>query len=108
MNWPSVSELAQQVKSGKVTATKLVEKSLALIDEHQEFQAIIAKTETRAKERAAHIDSQVKNGEDPGRLAGVPFIAKDNFLVFGAETTAASNILKGFDAPYQAVLSFGD
>lgn len=102
MNWPSVSELAQQVKSGKVTATKLVEKSLALIDEHQEFQAIIAKTETRAKERAAHIDSQVKNGEDPGRLAGVPFIAKDNFLVFGAETTAASNILKGFDAPYQA------
>jgi aspartyl-tRNA(Asn)/glutamyl-tRNA(Gln) amidotransferase subunit A len=32
----------------------------------------------------------------------VPFIAKDNFLVFGAETTAASNILKGFQAPYQA------
>jgi aspartyl-tRNA(Asn)/glutamyl-tRNA(Gln) amidotransferase subunit A len=32
----------------------------------------------------------------------VPFIAKDNFLVFGAETTAASNILKGFHAPYQA------
>ena len=33
---------------------------------------------------------------------GVPFIAKDNFLAFGADTTAASNILKGFDAPYQA------
>ena len=32
----------------------------------------------------------------------MPFIAKDNFLVFGAETTAASNILKGFEAPYQA------
>ncbi|MGC1176928.1 MAG: Asp-tRNA(Asn)/Glu-tRNA(Gln) amidotransferase subunit GatA, partial [Candidatus Saccharimonadales bacterium] len=40
--------------------------------------------------------------ENIGRLAGVPFIAKDNFLVFGAETTAASNILKGFTAPYQA------
>jgi aspartyl-tRNA(Asn)/glutamyl-tRNA(Gln) amidotransferase subunit A len=44
----------------------------------------------------------VKAGKTAGRLAGVPFIAKDNFLVFGGETTAASNILKGFLAPYQA------
>ncbi|HSX47370.1 MAG TPA: Asp-tRNA(Asn)/Glu-tRNA(Gln) amidotransferase subunit GatA, partial [Patescibacteria group bacterium] len=42
------------------------------------------------------------NGQNAGRLAGVPFIAKDNFLVYGAETTAASNILKGFDPPYQS------
>src|SRR5690606_10720046 len=37
-----------------------------------------------------------------GRLAGVPFIAKDNFLTLDSETTAASNILRGFHAPYQA------
>lgn len=102
MSWPTISELAEQVKSGKATAREQVEKSLKLIDEHAEFQAIIAKTEERALERAAHIDNQVKNGEDPGKLAGVPFIAKDNFLVFGADTTAASNILRGFSAPYQA------
>jgi Asp-tRNA(Asn)/Glu-tRNA(Gln) amidotransferase A subunit family amidase len=35
-------------------------------------------------------------------LAGVPFIAKDNFLTLGGKTTAASNILKPFEAPYQA------
>src|SRR6202034_1365903 len=34
--------------------------------------------------------------------AGIPFIAKDNFLVFGADTTAARNMLKGFEGPYQA------
>ena len=34
------------------------------------------------------------------RLAGVPFIAKDNFW-FGADTTAG-NVLKGFSAPYRA------
>src|SRR5262249_22016101 len=44
----------------------------------------------------------VAKGEPVGRLAGVPFIAKDNFLVFGAETTAASNMLHGFHAPFQA------
>jgi aspartyl-tRNA(Asn)/glutamyl-tRNA(Gln) amidotransferase subunit A len=37
-----------------------------------------------------------------GKLAGVPFIAKDNFLTLESKTTAASNILKPFEAPYQA------
>lgn len=100
--WKSISDLATEVRDGKTTALSLVEKSLALIDEHEEFNAIIAKIEDRAKQRATEIDARVARGEDPGRLAGVPFIAKDNFLVFGADTTAASNILKGFDAPYQA------
>src|SRR5205085_8896577 len=45
---------------------------------------------------------RVAKGEKVGRLAGVPYIAKDNFLTFGSETTAASNMLRGFKAPYQA------
>lgn len=101
-NWKAIPLLADDVRTGKVTATELVEKSLGLIDEHDEFKSIIAKVEVRARERAKQIDDQVSQGKNPGRLAGVPFIAKDNFLVFGADTTAASNILKGFDAPYQA------
>jgi aspartyl-tRNA(Asn)/glutamyl-tRNA(Gln) amidotransferase subunit A len=100
--WKPITELAEDVKTGAVTATQLVEKSLDLIKEHEEFQAIIATTSERAKKRAEEIDAKVKNGEEVGRLAGVPFIAKDNFLVFGADTTASSNILRGFDAPYQA------
>ncbi len=103
-DWKSVAELAKDVNGGSVTAAELVEKSLALIEDHKEFQAIIATTKMRARERANEIDAKVKNGDDAGKLAGVPFIAKDNFLVFGAETTAASNILKGFNAPYQATV----
>ena len=100
--WEPIAVLVDDVKSGKVTALSMVEKSLALIEEHKEFQTIIAVIAERAKKRAQAIDDQIVRGEDPGRLAGVPFIAKDNFLVFGADTTAASNILKGFDAPYQS------
>ena len=100
--WAELAILAADVKSGKLTATILVERSLSLIKEHDEFKAIIAVIEEPALKRAKAIDEQVAEGEDPGRLAGIPFIAKDNFLVFGANTTAASNILKGFDAPYQA------
>lgn len=100
--WKTIFEIAAEVNTGKVSAKELVEKSLKLIDEHAEFEAIIAKIEDRARKRAEAIDAKVAKGENAGRLAGVPFIAKDNFLVFGADTTAASNILKGFNAPYQA------
>lgn len=100
--WLPIDELAKQVQAGEVTATALVEKSLAIIAEKEEYQAIIATTEERARTRAKEIDEKVARGEAVGRLAGVPFIAKDNFLAFGADTTAASNMLKGFEAPYQA------
>lgn len=100
--WPSIKDIAEQVNSGSATAKELVERSLTTIEAHREFDAIIAVIKDRALKRAEEIDGRVKSGEKVGRLAGVPFIAKDNFLTFGSETTAASNILKGFAAPYQA------
>ncbi len=102
--WDALATIAEKVQSGEVKAVDLVERSLARIAEKQEFNSIIATTAERASERAAEIDARVAAGEGVGRLAGVPFIAKDNFLVFGAETTAASNILKGFTAPYQSTV----
>lgn len=62
------------------------------------FNALLSLTEERALERAAKVDS----GEITGKLAGVPFVAKDNFLTFGGTTTAASRILESFQAPLQA------
>ena len=102
MTWLPIADIATKVQAGELSAATLVEQALAAIAEKSDFDAIITTTAERARERAANIDSAVKNGQDAGRLAGVPFIAKDNFLVFGAETTAASNILKGFEAPYQS------
>lgn len=100
--WEPIAAIAAQVQAGKLKAADLVDKSLKLIDSKQEFAAIISTPSERARQRAADIDARVAKGEQVGRLAGVPFIAKDNFLTFGGETTAASNILKGFKAPYQA------
>lgn len=100
--WPSIADIAAKVQAGTLKAADLVERSLVTIEEKSEYDAIIATTSERARKRAADIDRRVAAGDMVGPLAGVPFIAKDNFLVFGAETTAASNILKGFTAPYQS------
>jgi aspartyl-tRNA(Asn)/glutamyl-tRNA(Gln) amidotransferase subunit A len=100
--WLPIAEIAAQVQAGKLKAVDLIEQSLKTIAAKKDYDAIITTTTERARARAKAIDERVSKGENIGRLAGVPFIAKDNFLAFGAETTAASNILKGFNAPYQA------
>src|SRR5579862_3116653 len=92
-----IAEIAEQVRNEQRKASDLVNEALGKIAENKEFDAIISTLDERAKDRAAEIDKNPK-----GRLAGVPFIAKDNFLTFGGKTTAASNILRPFEAPYQA------
>jgi aspartyl-tRNA(Asn)/glutamyl-tRNA(Gln) amidotransferase subunit A len=81
-----------------VSARKNVEAALAKARENESFHALLSLTEGRALERAAKVD----NGEITGRLAGVPFIVKDNFLTLGGTTTAASKFLENFQAPLQA------
>lgn len=102
--WSSIKTIASDVQSGKVSAIELVHRALKTVDEKKEYNAVIVTVEDRAIECAKEIDKRVATGEKVGRLSGVPFIAKDNFLTFGANTTAASNILKGFEAPYQATV----
>jgi len=102
--WLPIAQLAAKVQTGELKATDLVEQALRTIADKSEYDAIIATTDARARERAASIDHAVATGKSVGRLAGVPFIAKDNYLVFGAETTAASNMLRGFTAPYQSTV----
>ncbi|MEK7602874.1 MAG: Asp-tRNA(Asn)/Glu-tRNA(Gln) amidotransferase subunit GatA [Patescibacteria group bacterium] len=100
--WQPISDLAAKVCNGELKAVDLIERALKTIHDKKEFDAVISTTEKRAREMAEKIDHDIKEGQFGGRLAGVPFVAKDNFLTFGSETTAASNILKGFKAPYQA------
>ncbi len=81
-----------------VSARENVEKAFANARENEAFNALLSLSEARALERADKVDS----GEITGRLAGVPFIAKDNFLTLGGTTTAASKFLENFEAPLQA------
>lgn len=80
------------------SAIENVKAALVKARDNGQFNSIINLTEEHALHRAEMVD----RGEISGRLAGVPFIAKDNFLTFGAPTTAASTFLKNFQAPLQA------
>ncbi|HEU4830895.1 MAG TPA: Asp-tRNA(Asn)/Glu-tRNA(Gln) amidotransferase subunit GatA [Candidatus Saccharimonadales bacterium] len=81
-------------KSARQNVLEALERAKA----NEQYHALLNLTEERALERADAID----RGEITGRLAGVPFVVKDNFLAFGAPTTAASKMLENFHSPIQA------
>lgn len=97
-----IEAIASRIKRGETTARAEVEAALQRANEKEEYHALLSLTAERALERANDIDARIKRNEPVGRLAGVPFVVKDNFLAFGAPTTAASNILENFNAPLQA------
>lgn len=96
-----LAELAADVRSGKLTAVELLRHSLQQIEDHDSYHAVLA-LNSEAMAQAEAVDAAVAAGKDLGPLAGIPFTAKDNFLTTGSATTAASNILKPFKAPYVA------
>ena len=98
----NIFEIREQVLSGKKTAVEFVKEALAKAEDAKEFNAFTSLTGGRALERAKEIDEKISKGEKVGELAGVPFVAKDNFLVFGSPSTASSKMLEHFMTPIQA------
>ena len=92
----TISDTLDQIKASSARA--VVENSIKLAGDNQDYHAMLSLTADRALKRADEVDS----GRITGKLAGVPFVVKDNFLAFGAPTTAASKMLENFDAPLQA------
>lgn len=92
----TISAVKQAISdtSAKAVIQDVFEKVAA----NESYNALLGLTKERALERAEQVDA----GEITGSLAGVPFIVKDNFLAFGAPTTAASKMLENFHAPLQA------
>jgi len=72
--------------------------AIAKAKDNEQYHALLSLTQERALERAGAVD----RGDITGKLAGVPFVVKDNFLAFGAPTTAASKMLEHFNAPLQS------
>lgn len=98
----TISPIVSAVVSQSSSAVDEVEKAIKRARKVNGYNATLSLIEDRALERAKVIDQKIKDGQTVGRLAGVPFIAKDNFLTLASTTTAASKILGNFKAPLQA------
>ena len=86
----------------KITAESLVKEALEKAKRFADYNIFTFLDEEGALARAREIDARIAKGEDVGRLAGVPYALKDNFLSPRGETTAAAHILEGFVSPVTA------
>ena len=87
----------------EITAVSLVQAALEKAHKFQETHHIFTfLNDVEAIKKAAEIDERIKKGENVGRLAGVPYALKDNFLSPEGETTASAHILQGFTSPVTA------
>jgi aspartyl-tRNA(Asn)/glutamyl-tRNA(Gln) amidotransferase subunit A len=96
-------EVARDVRAGTRRARDVVEEHLAEIEARDaELHACLLVTGDEARAAADTIDERVANGDDPGPLAGVPVVLKDNLCTRGIPTTCGSRILEGWRPPYTA------
>jgi aspartyl-tRNA(Asn)/glutamyl-tRNA(Gln) amidotransferase subunit A len=87
----SVSELADQVRSGQMAAREIVGHALDRIEAlNATYNAFVAIDADAALKAAAGVDEAVANGDDPGPLAGIPIGVKDLEDAAGFPTTNGS------------------
>ena len=90
--WASASAIAAAVARGEVSATTVVEPTLARIAQlNPVLNAFTAVTAERARARAAAIDATCRR-QGHGPLAGVPFAVKNLIDIAGLPTLAGSKI----------------
>lgn len=90
---PSLSQTAQAIATGRVSAVEAARACIARIEATE--PRVNAFTGTRfeaALAQAARIDAQRARGESPGPLAGVPFAVKNLFDIAGEVTLAGSKV----------------
>lgn len=84
----STTELAAAIRTGRVSASEVLEAHLAQIEKHNPvLNAIVIMDVEAARERAKAADDALTRGEIWGPLHGVPFALKDAHATAGMRST---------------------
>jgi aspartyl-tRNA(Asn)/glutamyl-tRNA(Gln) amidotransferase subunit A len=101
----TISEIASDIKSKKVTVKEVLDSVYSRIDSLEDtIGAYITLTRENAYKKAEEIQSRIDVGKNVGLLAGVPIAIKDNICTKGVKTTCASKMLEDFTPIYDATV----
>ncbi|RPE03802.1 amidase [Candidatus Pantoea deserta] len=103
----SIAELRKALESGQTTAVELVKAYLARIDAYNgpetetKLNAVVVRNPDALKEAEAS-DARRARGEVLSPLDGIPYTAKDSYLVKGMTAASGSPAFKDLVAQYDA------
>jgi len=107
-----ISELAERVRQGEVTAEAVATASLEAIANRSSLNAFVHESHESVLDAARSIDKRRARGEPLGKLAGVPVAIKDAICTLDFPTTCGSRILcratksksQGWRSPFDATV----
>ena len=110
LNEFSIKEALDGIKNRKFSSVELTEACFKQIESFDgDIKAFLTLTKDSAFEQAKAADELVsKHGNEVFNekpLLGIPFACKDNFSTKGIETTASSNVLRGYIPPYESTVT---
>ena len=91
-----------KIADKNTSAVEMVKAALAKAEQYKDHNIFVSLNTEAALAKAEEIDRRIAAGEEVGRLAGVPYALKDNFLSKEGNTTASSKILEPFASPITA------
>ena len=101
----TITQLHEGFKKKQFTSVEVTKAYLANIKKTDgQIGAYLTVTEKLALGQAEAADKIISSGRDSPMLCGVPCAIKDNIVVAGEKTTAASKILENYVAPYDATV----
>jgi aspartyl-tRNA(Asn)/glutamyl-tRNA(Gln) amidotransferase subunit A len=101
----TIVEAGQKLRSGEVTCVELLEAVLDVAHRTEaQLHAYLTIDRDGARAAAEAADDDLVAEIDRGPLHGIPIALKDNMCTHGLETTASSQILAGYEPPYDATV----
>lgn len=100
----TIEEINTKLISKELTVAELVDAYLSTISERNKELNVFIKIHTDfIKEQIVHAQAMIDSGKATV-LTGIPIAIKDNILIKGEEVSAASKILEGYKATYDATV----
>lgn len=105
MTYMSIREIADEIHSGIITPTELVQETLESIDKQDgEIKAFVTVLHEQAMKDAEQAESEIRTGLYRSQLHGIPIAIKDLIAVKGVRTTAGSKVLADFISSEDAMV----
>lgn len=93
----SATEIAAKIRNKEVTSYEVVYTYLQQINAQNDiFNAVVLVDKENALLQAKLADEAIKNGDNLGKLHGVPITIKDNYLTQGLTTTSGYEPLRNY------------